>query len=325
VRARGLLPLSLALACATAPNPSAPASAAETPTETPAEAEAQSTASQAPDTEIHLADLDLQASPPTVSNLRNATAREGYDNQPFFADGSREFFYTSIRDGQADIYAYDLASGQSRRVHHHPANEYSPTLMPGGAGISMIREDAGVQKLWHVSPTGDDLGPVLPDVVDVGYHAWLSPTDVALFVLDTEAGRHRLEIVHLPDQTRKPIAENIGRCMAVYPRSLEPTGAITYVALADDESAPHRILRYDLETGQSAELLQTRPGSQDYAWAPDGSLLMVEDTDLYRWTKRRGWQRLAELAEPGSVEITRLAVSEDGKQLAFVVGPVPEE
>lgn len=317
---RGLVLSLVSVACAAAPA----STAQQPPAATQEEAEDTSTASQAPDTEIHLADLQL-GDTASISNLRNATAREGYDNQPFFVDGRSEFFYTSIRDGQADIYAFDVGSGESRVVHHDPANEYSPTVMPGGKGISMIREAGGVQKLWHYSPTGEDLGSVLEDVVDVGYHAWLSAEDVALFVLDVEGGRHKLEIVHVPDQSRKPVAENIGRCMSIYPRSIEPTGAISFVALSEDEGGESSIMRYDLKSGEATELLKTRPGSQDYAWAPDGSLLMVQGTMLHRWTEAKGWAEVSDLGFDASLEVTRLAISGDGKMLAIVTGPKPEE
>jgi Tol biopolymer transport system component len=292
---------------------------------------ATSTADEAPATDIYLADLDLSSIPPGLTGVRNLTDRAGYDNQPYFADAEGKLLYTSIRERQADIYALDLAGEVTERsgvlVHGNPANEYSPTLMPDRRGISMIRENKGVQTLWHYSTDGKDLGALLPDVADVGYHAWLSTDDVALFILDTDnedKPRHRLEVVHIPDGKRHVVAAGIGRCLAVYPRSSVASGAITFVRL-EDAPTPSTILRYDLATRSTTELLKTRPKSEDYAWAPDGSLLMAEGTVLHRWTADAGWQVLADLASKGIEHISRLAVSGDGRRVALVVGQKPTD
>ena len=289
-----------------------------------------SSATQAPETDIYLADLDLNATPARLSALRNLTARVGYDNQPYFADTEGRLLYTSVRGGQADIYAFayddESVGGSSSLVHGDPANEYSPTLMPARRGISMIREDQGVQKLWHYALDGEDLGPVLRNVVDVGYHAWLSADDVALFILDSdnEANpQHRLEVVHIPDSTREVVASGIGRCLAVFPGSSLASGSITFVRL-ETAPTPSTIVRYDLATRSTHDLVKTRPGSEDYAWAPDGSLLMAEGAVLMRWTSPRGWNVVADLGTEGVEHISRLAVSGNGKRIALVVGNKPK-
>jgi Tol biopolymer transport system component len=316
--------LALLLGCA--PGDAVPPKTAAEPGK--AEPPAPSTASEAPETDIYLAELDLTSTPPQLNGLRNLTHRAGYDNQPYFVEGDDRLLYTSVRDGQADIYSLSLADngGGSSLVHGSPANEYSPTLMPGRRAISMIREDKGVQKLWHYATDGNDLGPLLPDVVDVGYHAWLSADDVALFILDSEHDdnpQHRLEVMHIPDGTRRVIAKGIGRCLAVFPRSSLASGSMTFVHLGAD-AEPSTILQYDLASDSTKKLLKTRPGSEDYAWAPDGSLLMAEGTVLHRWTSDTGWQRVADLAAKGIEHITRLAVSGDGKRVALVVGKEPK-
>lgn len=313
-----------------APVPASPPSgpkAAPTPGPTPA---AASTAIDLPTFDIYLASIDPSTSPPTIGVPTNLTARDGYDNQPHFADALGKLLYTSIRDEQADIYTYDFTSRSTAPLRHDPANEYSPTVMPDGRGVSMIREREGVQMLWHYSLTGEDLGAVLPTVVDIGYHAWLSPTDVALFVLDTEHGRHRLEIVHVPNEQRRVVAENIGRCLTPASRTAPAMGSILFVQKRDAQAAApaspsplvHDIVRFDLTTGSTVVVAPTRPGREDFAVAPDGTLYMADGTALYRFSAGSGWALLTDLARPGIAEVTRLAVAADGRSLAFVASPV---
>src|SRR5207302_845078 len=72
---------------------------------------------------------------PFRSRLVNITNRPGYDNQPAF-DGSA-ILYTSIRDGQADIWRFE--DGRHTQVTSTPESEYSAALSPDGSSISVVR------------------------------------------------------------------------------------------------------------------------------------------------------------------------------------------
>jgi Tol biopolymer transport system component len=74
----------------------------------------------------------------------NITNSPGYDNQPSFAPDGGAIFFTSVRGGgtQTDIYRYDLASAAITRVTSTPESEYSPTVTPDGAHLSVIRVEA---------------------------------------------------------------------------------------------------------------------------------------------------------------------------------------
>ena len=98
-----------------------------------------------PDTEIFLASFSVGGTP-VVGPGRNITNSPGYDNQPSFTPDGRGILFTSIRGGgtQTDIYRYDVASGAIARVTDTPESEYSATVTPDGAHISVIRVEADV-------------------------------------------------------------------------------------------------------------------------------------------------------------------------------------
>jgi hypothetical protein len=60
--------------------------------------------------------------------------------------------------------------------------------------------------------------------------------------------------------------------------------------------------------------------SEDYAWLPDGSILMAKGSTLLRWDGKPGsaFVRFAEVPNLGG-DIKRLVASKDGKYLALVV------
>src|SRR5262245_53006272 len=142
-----------------------------------------------PDTEIFLATLTTSNGTPSIVRPVNISNGPGYDNQPSFTPDGRSVLFTSIRGGrQTDIYRYDIAARSVARVTDTPESEYSPTLTPDRAHISVIRVEAdGTQRLWQFTKEGKEPQLVLPDVKPVGYHAWIDAQTLALFVLGQPA------------------------------------------------------------------------------------------------------------------------------------------
>ena len=67
--------------------------------------------------------------------------------------------------------------------------------------------------------------------------------------------------------------------------------------------------------------------TEDYAWTPSGIALSAQGAELLAWDPRgtAGWTRIATLAGENLGRVTRLAVSADGRWLAFVAEEPREE
>jgi hypothetical protein len=91
---------------------------------------------------------------------------------------------------------------------------------------------------------------------------------------------------------------------------------MSYVAKGDDG---WWLTAIDTGSGATRRLVQTLDGREDYAWSPDGSAWMGDDSRLYRWEPGSdGWREVADLDADGVYGITRLAFSPDGGTLAIV-------
>jgi dipeptidyl aminopeptidase/acylaminoacyl peptidase len=276
-----------------------------------------------PDTEIFLASLSASASGLTVGDPVNITSSPGYDNQPSFTPDGRAILFTSIRGGtQTDIYRYDIASRVTSRVTDTPEGEYSATITPDGAHISVIRvEPDQTQRLWRFTIDGRQPEVVLATVKPVGYHAWVDEDTLALFVLGQPA---TLQLANVRTGASRVIVSGIGRSLQRIPGR----GTISFVERkpgADPAAAPTLFVReLDPKTGQSSPLVDAVAGAReaDLAWTPDGLLLMADKDVLYGWRRGdREWRKVADLAALGLRGASRMAVSAAGDRIAFVAQP----
>jgi len=264
---------------------------------------------QPPAPEVYLAPL-----PPQNGTLQsvNISNNPGYDNQPSFLPDSSGVLFSSDRDGkQTDIYRYDVASKKLTQVTNTPEKEYSPTVTPDRNTFSAVRVEAdNTQRLWRFDLDGSNPRVVLENVKPVGYHVWIDETHLALFVLGAGNGAPAtLQLADTKTGTATVAVTGIGRSLLIRPK----TGTISYQAAAE---TPRVFKELDPKTGTSATLVASLEGSQDAAWLPDGRLIMAKGTTMSVW--KPGTTTWETFAEAGPSTITRLAVSPDGKWLAFV-------
>ncbi len=277
-------------------------------------------AAQAPPaTDIFLAPLSITSTDgrPVIGKPVNVTNRPGYDNQPAFTPDSKGMLFTSIHeDGQSDIYRYDITAKTVARVTSTPESEYSATIMPGGQRFSVIRvERDSAQRLWSFAMDGSDPQLLVPTVKPVGYHAWIDPDNLALFVLGNPNA-----LVHydLRSGHADTLARNIGR-------SLAPTiggGGFSFTAHDSAGAVKLKTMSWPYQT--IGDLVALPRGSEDIVWLARDLVLSSTGSKLVSWKPgTTDWQDAIDLAPAGLSRISRLAVSQDGKWLAIVAVPVP--
>ncbi|HEU4988382.1 MAG TPA: hypothetical protein VFT41_01205 [Gemmatimonadaceae bacterium] len=271
-------------------------------------------AQAAPGTDVFLVRVRGGAAATIADPPVNLTRRPGYDNQPAFAPDGRSLLFTSIRgDGQADIYRVDLASRAVTQVTRTAESEYSPTPLPTGSGFSVVRvERDSAQRLWAFNDAGGAPVLLLPDIAPVGYHAWLDDSTLALFVLGAPS---TLQFANLRTGEHRVIARDIGRSLQRVPGSrrcsfLEHEGGGWALETADP-AAPDGAVR---------RLAAMPPGAEYVVWASPTVALTASGTLVYRLDVGAGaaWTPVADFAQEGLRELSRLAISPDGRWLAVV-------
>jgi Tol biopolymer transport system component len=287
-----------------------PAASGQTPTPSPQPAAAP------PTSDIFIIDINYKKDVKPFGQPKKITDYPGYNNQPFFMPGGNSLLYTSNRNSQADIYLYDLRSGQTSQITQTSESEYSPTLMPDGKNISVVRVEAdGTQRLWKFPLKGGPPAVILENVKPVGYHHWIDDHTLALFVLGGAGKPNTLQIADTRSGKTEIVSENPGRILRRVPDHSE---RFSFVHKISDQH--WEIKQFDMRTRTSSSLIETLPGVEDYAWLPDGRLLMGKEAKLFvvRPLSVQKWTEAGDLSASGIKRITRIAVDGGGKRMALV-------
>ena len=283
--------------------------AAQTPSPTP------TPAATPPTSDIFLVDVRTKKGEMVFGDPRKITNTPGYNNQPSFMPDGKSVLYTSIRNKQADIYRYELGSGATSQVTDTPESEYSPTLMLDKKNISVVRVEAdGTQRLWKFPLSGGPPVLILENVKPVGYHHWIDDHTLALFVLGGPGKPNFLEVLDAATGKSEFVTENPGRILRKVPNQ----NKFSFVHKVSDKN--WEIKAFDLRARTSASLIATIPGAEDYAWLPDGKLLLAKDSKLFAVLPLSGsqWEEVADFSEAGIKRITRIAVNSSGSRIAIV-------
>ena len=271
-------------------------------------------AAAVPATDIYLYRLS-RGLIPFRSRLVNITNRPGYDNQPSF-DGPA-ILYTSIRNGQADIWRFENA--RNTQVTSTPESEYSPAVSPDGKSITVVRvERDSSQRLWRFPTDGSAPSVVLPEIKPVGYFAWLDSMTLALFVLGNP---NTLQIADTRSGTGRVVTTNIGRSLQRVPGGRRAS----FVHRVGDkwilktvDPTPRADGSWDIET------VATLPDSADYVvWKSPTELFTAAGSRIFRLRRpNTSWEPIADLSGSGLRHITRLALHPNGNELALVADDV---
>lgn len=288
-----------------------------------------SVCAQTPSTDLLLFEMDWSEEyRPILKSPVWVTERDGYDNQPSFAPDNSYLLYTSLQGDQTDIFRYTIGSGVTDRMTETKLSEYSPQVMPSGKHFSVVRvEGEGpIQRVWRFSLKKPSAKPrlLMDQVNPVGYYAWQQKYDIGMFIL---GDKNTLQICDSRKQNINIVAYNIGRCLQPVPGE----SAISFMVKedvrsidAETEVQPEALVwpirKYNFDTKTVTDICAAVPNSEDYAWTPDGRIIMARGNKLYILNPggENRWRLVSDLSGMGISSLTRIAVSADNRYLCLV-------
>ena len=264
-----------------------------------------------PNTEVFLFDLNTEKGVFELSNFKNISNNEGYDNQPSFLN-NHTILYAGTRKGQTDIVKYNTKYDSSIYVNHTEGSEYSPLKIPGEKATSAIRlEKDGKQALYKYNLRNGESELLIEDII-IGYHVWYNEKILVSSVL--EDSKLALYSTNLEQKKNYKFHSNIGRSLHKIPN----TDLVSFINKEDDNI--WEIHSVNPTTGDTKAIVATLPKAEDMCWLPNGTILMGHENKLYTFTPNKSvdWVEVATLDTYNITNITRVSVSPDGKKLAVV-------
>ena len=266
-------------------------------------------------TEIYLFDIKRTENSYVITNPVNISNHEGYDNQPSFTEDGTSILFTSMRDGQTDIARYNIIKANRIWITDTPVNEYSPAPYLGKKKyFTCVRSENSEQFLYKYSYNNKEPEVLIPNLT-VGYYVWFNKNIVITYVLgDIES----IQVSNFKYKIKYPIAQNIGRSLNRIPNpSSIGRDKISFISKSYGNPEIYEI---DPLNSESTYLIDPVEGAEDLTWTIDGAILMAKDDVIYKFhpDTDSSWKAILIESEFPLKNITRLAVSPDGKKIAVV-------
>src|SRR5690606_2913687 len=148
--------------------------------------------------------------------------------------------------------------------------------------------------------------------LQVTYFTFYNDQKMLATVLDGD--KMDLVMIDLPSKTADTLFYNAGRSLQKVPN----TNSMSYSLFNEEGNLDLYLL--DMNSGESFFVTQLPIGIQDYVWINDSQILIGSGNKLYMYDTlgESEWNRVADLEEFGIKNISRMAISPDGKKLALV-------
>lgn len=247
-----------------------------------------------------------------VLNPLNISNNEGYNNQPSFSSNETVLF-AGNNDGQTDIAEYNLTTKSKKWINNKTeGGEYSPQRFPSNNYVAAVRLDKdGLQRLYKYDSQKGNFSELMENL-QVAYFAFNNESEILATVLNGD--KMDLVFIDLQNQYSVTLFNNAGRSLQKVPK----TNSMSY-SLVNGEGNLDLYLM-DMDSKESFFITEMPIGVQDCVWINDTQILIGSGNKLYMYDTlgESEWTRVASLEEFGIKNITRMAISPNGKKLAVV-------
>ena len=209
-----------------------------------------------------------------------------WENEPAWSPDGAQFAFLSAHEGHADLYTYELASGEVRHVAAGDPNATWPRWSPAGRyllhytvrGFSIGGPPSGA-KLWSLSPEGSGkLRQLTPQGKEhERFVAWVAENRI-LTVSSPMSGPEDLTVVDVANGERISLVE--GK-LAAYGWS-EAAGLVAVSPAGDNETLAPGLYLLNPKSGETLRI--EHAPVHGFGWSPGGRYLTYivgDDCSLY--------------------------------------------
>lgn len=229
--------------------------------------------------------------------------KNGYNNQPSFSSDFDLYLTSNYSDnGSTEVIQLNLFEKKLTRITSTKQFEYSPTSANKNYFSTVRVENDGTTQSLTLYPKNMDSSPrrFLTEVDNVGYHEWISDSEVALFLVDESQG-HVLAIGNVLEDTTTKVISNIGRTL-----KFNGSHKLFFVHKSVDKWF---IKEYNTETKKVRTIVECIEGVEDFELLNNGTFICGKGSKLFFFNKgTAGWTVITDLKDYGVENISRIAV-----------------
>lgn len=276
------------------------------------------TKAQTPVTDLFIVQMEMEVGVSVFGAPKRISVHDGYNNQPSFTFDGRSILFNADPHGNTDIFRYDIENDTIFQVTQTDIGEYSPTPISESRFVSVVVEPDGRQRLWEYDITTGTSQLYVSERDSVGYFDILGDGQIPMFVLGSP---NTLRIWDPTTKTERRIEGLPGRSIRKHPN----LDGFVYV----DTTRPNHNLVVDVDpvTLSRNAIVQMPEGALDLVFGPDGTLYASSGSIIYAYSSEAGgvWKSVVDFRNYGLSNISRMAVSQDGRSFALVsvYTPVP--
>ncbi len=264
-------------------------------------------------TEVYVFDISPAYEGLELLNIQPVSSNKGYNNQPSFQTDDF-ILYSSNNEGQNDIAKFHVTYRVWEWFNTPTKNgsEFSPQTFPSSNDVAAVRLDKdGLQRLYKYDSQTGKSTELIKDL-QIAYFAFYNDQKILSTVLDGD--KMDLVMIDLPLKKADTLFYNVGRSLQKVPK----INSMSYSLLNEEGNLDLYLL--DMDSYESFFVTEMPIGIQDYVWLNDTQILIGSGNKLYMYDTLGDseWTRVASLEEYGLKNITRMAISPNGKKLAIV-------
>lgn len=264
-------------------------------------------------TEVYVFDILPAYEGLELLNPTNISNNEGYDSQPSFIS-NESLIFSGNNEGQTDISEYNLNSKIKKWVNKKTeGGEYSPQKFPSSNDIAAVRLDKdGKQRLYSYNSETGNSSEIIEDL-QVAYFAFYNDKKILATVLSGD--KMDLVMIDLPSKTVDTLFQNAGRSLQKVPN----TKAMSYSLV--NEEGNFDLYLMEMNTKESYFICELPTNIADCVWINDTQVLVGSGYNLFMYDTlgEQEWNKVASLKDYGIKNISRMAISPNGKKIALVV------
>lgn len=246
-----------------------------------------------------------------LSDCTEIPNQHGYNNQPAFISDDKILF-SSENKGSTDIRKYNFQTKELIWLSKTEGGEYSPQAIPNSENIAAVRLDPdGLQRLYEYHIKNNSISTII-DEIAIAYFLFYNSNNILATVLN----KNGMDLVKIDLSIEKvdTLASGAGRSISKIPK----TNLMSYTLYNENNQLD--LYTFDFETGSSVFICQLPGHVQDYIWLNDSQILAGSENQLFMydtWSESK-WTLSGTVEKFGISDITRIALSPDGKKIAIV-------